>query len=1378
MSRLRNALLTGASSIALAALLAVTGHLGFTPRPAARNSTPAVPASWWEQVQQRIASEEYFATAQPGGLQAPNRAQGLRTHFGNEALEVVPRTGEAHWRLEWRTTAWGRGEALRTPAAAVPQAREARVEYARGPLVEWYENRPEGLEQGFTIAARPSGEGELRVRGRLESDGLAPKLAAGGGVISLRDLTGAEVLRYSALVARDAGGRELPSRLEQRRSDIDLVVDDTGAHYPVTIDPLLATPSWTHEGDAASAQYGYSVATAGDVNHDGFSDLIVGAPVYDNGGVKAWGRVFVYIGGANGPPLVANWEASVNDTGDVAKFGQCVASAGDLNGDGYDDIVVGAPEFSSKFSDTSEGFAFVWYGGPSGGAGGSSGLGAFGTMANADWYAQANQTDANLGYSVAHAGDLNGDGYADLVVGAPSYTNGQQNEGRVFVWMGSATGLGAFGTPENADWIAESDAAQAHLGWSVAGAGDVNADGYDDLLVGAPVANAALMWLGDAAGLGAIGTPFNADWSANGTQAGAQLGYSVATAGDVNGDGYGDVIVGAPRYDNPAVDEGEVFVWLGGPDDLGANGNPVNADWSYDADMDSVQVGFSVATAGDLNGDGFADIVVGGPGYSGGQVREGLALAFQGSATGPGALPVWLYASNETLAQLGSSVATAGDVNGDGFSDIVVGAFAHTGDLANEGQALLFYGYALGPQTVASWLGEKNIAGAGLGTRVAPAGDINADGYSDVLVSAPNYDGGNVDEGRVYLFIGQSLGLSINHAWSAEGNQTGAFFGSCVASAGDVNNDGFDDVLIGASGYDSGALIDNGAVFLWRGSAAGLGVSGTPANAAWRYDGTQASEYVGQSAAGAGDVNGDGFSDVIVGGYGWSNGQAGEGHVLAFHGGTLGLGAAPAWTVERNQAGMRLGYAVAGAGDVNADGFSDVIVSAPLYSSTAHTNDGRAYVFQGSATGLPAGAVWTGTGGQDFGYFGHSVATAGDVNGDGYSDVIVGAYGYDGDQADEGRVFVYHGSSTGPGVAAAWTAESNQSNSRFGIAVSTGGDVNGDGYSDVLVGADAYVVAGVSTGRAFLWLGSGTGLGANGSPLNDDWTDDGSQIGAQDGDFGASVACAGDVDGDGFSDILVGAPLADDGEADEGVAYMFYGNSSHGMDRAIMQRRHDDAGRVGLLGFSSSETAFRIRALARSAGGRGRTRLEYEFRTLGGPFTPGNGSHSANWTDTGVPGAQGSVVPLNDYVSFAPNGGVLRWRARVATDSPLFPHGPWLSIPGNGRTEGDIRLLHGVLAVEPSAPAALAFALAGANPFRNRMPLRFSLPSGSRVRLEVLDVSGRRVTTLMDRDLPAGTHEASWDARDDAGGVAAPGVYFARLRAGSLTRVLKVVRAF
>jgi hypothetical protein len=276
---------------------------------------------------------------------------------------------------------------------------------------------------------------------------------------------------------------------------------------------------------------------------------------------------------------------------------------------------------------------------------------------------------------VATSGDVNGDGYTDVIVGAPYYDNGHGAEGRAYVYHGSASGLST--TPA---WTAESNQGNARLG-SVATAGDVNGDGYADVIIGAYFyfagqtrEGAAFVYHGSATGLGPDGTPQNADWWVESNQYDAQLGGSVGTAGDVNGDGYADVIVGASLYDGAQTDGGVAFVYYGSATGLGLDGtrpagNPANADWADEGDQEEGQFGFSVATAGDVNGDGFADVIAGTPYYD--VLRSpyvnsdaGQASVYHGSPTGLSTDVAWDQQGDyaETW-RFGSSVATAGDVN-------------------------------------------------------------------------------------------------------------------------------------------------------------------------------------------------------------------------------------------------------------------------------------------------------------------------------------------------------------------------------------------------------------------------------------------------------------------------------------------------------------------------------------------------------------------------------------------------------------------------------------------------------------------------------------------------------------------------------------------
>src|SRR5262249_27141223 len=203
-------------------------------------------------------------------------------------------------------------------------------------------------------------------------------------------------------------------------------------------------------------------------------------------------------------------------------------------------------------------------------------------------------------------------------------------------------------------------------------------------------------------------------------------------------------------------------------------------------------------------------------------------------------------------------------------------------------------------------------------------------------------------------------------------------------------------------------------------------------------EGNQGASEFGASVAPAGDVNGDGFDDVLVGAYTFDNGQMDEGRAFLYMGSATGLASTPAWTAESDQAGAWFGRSVATAGDVNGDGFSDVIVGAPLYTN-GESSEGRAFLYLGSAGGLSSTPAWTAEANQAGAQFGFSVATAGDVNGDGRSDVIIGAPHYTNGETQEGSAFVYEGSASGLNSSPVWTAESNQAFSDFGYSVSTAG---------------------------------------------------------------------------------------------------------------------------------------------------------------------------------------------------------------------------------------------------------------------------------------------------------------------------------------------------
>lgn len=470
-------------------------------------------------------------------------------------------------------------------------------------------------------------------------------------------------------------------------------------------------------------------------------------------------------------------------------------------------------------------------------------------------------------------------------------------------------------------------------------------------------------------------------------------------------------------------------------------------------------------------------------------------------------VPSWVAESNEEGSQFGFSVASAGDVNGDGFSDVIVGAFLQS-SLA--GRAFVFHGSVRGLSTVPNWSAEGGQINANFGESVASAGDVNGDGYDDVIVGADGYSNGQTSEGRAFVFHGSRAGLSSTPNWIAEGNQAVALFGSSVAGAGDVNGDGYSDVVIGAPYFDNGQT-NEGRAFVYHGSPSGLS---TFPNWIVESDQTQARLWGGATA---GDVNDDGYADVIIGAGFFHNGQPDEGAAFVYHGSRAGLSPTPVWIVEGGSVEVTIFGLCAAAGDVNGDGYGDVIIGAQGGAEPL-TSEGHAFVYHGSIDGLLSTPSWIAECDQQDALFGSTVATAGDINCDGFSDVIVGAQYYENGQIHEGRAFVYFGSATGLHRIFNWRGESDLIGADFGSSVACAGDVNGDGYSDVVVGARMFTNGELAEGRAYVYHG-----GAPSNPCPADISDGNGVVDIDDllviiNNWGWTFS-AGDITGNGNVDI-------------------------------------------------------------------------------------------------------------------------------------------------------------------------------------------------------------------------------------------------------------------
>ncbi len=458
------------------------------------------------------------------------------------------------------------------------------------------------------------------------------------------------------------------------------------------------------------------------------------------------------------------------------------------------------------------------------------------------------------------------------------------------------------------------------------------------------------------------------------------------------------------------------------------------------------------------------------------------------------------------------------------------------------------------------------------GISVSSAGDINGDGFDEVIVTT----GGDscVIFGRASGFNATLNLSSLNGSNGFRLDGVGAI--ACVSDAGDVNGDGFDDVIIGAPGFFTNAL-NSGSSYVVFGKATGfdvkLDLSSLDGSNGFRLDGAAVRDFAGRSVSSAGDINGDGFDDVIVGADRADLNGKDSGASYVVFGKANGFDAVLNLSSLDGSNGFRLdgvrkydvlGYSVSDAGDVNGDGFDDVIVGAFRADSNGHYNNGSSYVVFGKAAGFAAAIDLSSLNGSNgfrldgvasSSLSGRSVSSAGDVNGDGFDDVVVGAIGADyGDYS--GSSYVVFGKATGFDAKMDLSSLDGRNGFRLdgvarfdfsGSAVSNAGDVNGDGFDDVIVGASGADPNGDTSGANYVVFGKANGFTAaiNLSSL------DGSNGFRLDGEHGydfsgSSVSSAGDVNGDGFDDLIIGASGADPNGENSGSSYVIFGSRDIG----------------------------------------------------------------------------------------------------------------------------------------------------------------------------------------------------------------------------------------
>ncbi len=460
-----------------------------------------------------------------------------------------------------------------------------------------------------------------------------------------------------------------------------------------------------------------------------------------------------------------------------------------------------------------------------------------------------------------------------------------------------------------AGFVLNGVAAGDYSGNSVSNAGDINGDGIDDVIIGARGAGpngfqsgASYVVFGQDSGFGASLELADLNGAngfvLNGVSAIDRAGDSVSAAGDINGDGIDDLIIGAPYVDSNGSDSGASYVVFGNGSGFSSSLNLTDLDGSNGFVLNGVdtngQSGRSVSATGDINGDGIDDLIIGAP-YAGSNGSASYVVFGKNSGFGASLELADLNGTDgfvlngvADLDSSGISVSAAGDINGDGIDDLIIGAPYADSNFISSGDSYVVFGNGSGFSSslnLADLDGSNGFVLNGVaandrsGFSVSAAGDINGDGFDDLIIGAFRAGPNGIYSGASYLVFGKSSGfgaalnladLNGSNGFVLNGVAASNFSGRSVSAAGDINGDGFDDVIIGARGADTNGS-SSGASYVVFGNGSGfsssLNLTDLDGSNGFVLNGVAANDYSGSSVSAAGDVNGDGMDDLIIGAF-------------------------------------------------------------------------------------------------------------------------------------------------------------------------------------------------------------------------------------------------------------------------------------------------------------------------------------------------------------------------------------------------------------------------------------------------------------------------------------------------------------------------------
>jgi len=866
-----------------------------------------------------------------------------------------------------------------------------------------------------------------------------------------------------------------------------------------------------------------------------------------------------------------------------------------------------------------------------------------------------------FGSSVSSAGDLNADGYDDIVVGAPEYCDGQRY-GRVSIYFGGMD------PDTTADVTIVSTTQGRRLGFSVSGAGDFNSDGFDDIIVGSYGPDAYLYY----GGVNMDNVPDVIFHKSNGD---TRFGYNVSNAGDMNNDGYSDIMIAAiTNFDS----EGKVNIYFGN------NSNDNLPDLTINGLKQRFSTGNAISSAGDLNNDEYDDIIIG----SDGQQDTGAVYIFLGDSI-PDNIPDLLISENGNYTVFGYDVSSAGDVNYDGYDDFLV-------NIGGNNTTRLYLGGEV-LDTIPDKIIVCDSSFVSNGFDISYAGDLNNDGFSDFIIGDEN---ASDQKWYATVYLGNQNLDSIK-SYILQGNAYSLYIDQSVSSAGDFNNDGFDDIIIGIGGFKN----QSGIAYMF------LGKDSPDEFLDYTFNDEGRNNYFGVWANHFGDINNDGYDDIILSAGGYDNGK---GAVYYYLGSEEADNTAD---IVMYGDSLSVGSPVCFAGDLNNDSYEDYILS-------CSNSDKRIYLGGTQIDTIPDLIINNGSGSINF---------AGDLNSDGYNDLVFGQPEYN---STRGRIYIYFGSDNIDAIPDLTITPVLNAYHDFGCSVSTAGDLNNDGYDDLIVGAQAY---NSYKGRAFIYYGGA---------LMDTIADIILDPIVPSSWFGSEVSNAGDVNNDGYDDILVSAIGYNNFN---GTAYLFYGGSP--MD-AIRDLEFNQGGYDWSWGLSTI-----------SAGDINNDSYD-DIMIAGSSNCPFiriyyGGSNMDSTPDLVITGEYPYSNEISEVGDFNNDGyaDILVGNSTYNNNGKVWLYtdpGAPLSIEYPGTGSNIITEFH----LEQNYP----------NPFNPFTVISYQLPVAGNVILKVFDVLGKEIATLVNEEKSAGNYEIDFNASS-----LSSGIYFYRLQAGSFVQTKKMI---